>query len=455
MSAPVLAYPDPNREYLLEMDALRLGLGAVLSQKQSDGKYHPMAFGSRALHGVEANYHSTKLEFLVMKWSIKHFQMYLLGCCFKVRTDNYPLTYFLTSPNMDATKQRWINELAKYDFSLEYQKGKNNTVADALIRIKEEQLTDEEADKFLKFVRVIPGDETVVNIFKEEGCGQKPESPTPYTMSSAAMKAIFDNLTLGAGRRAELECNIDSPIHNEADSIKVSVKSARLNSQMHVTNWAEAQWEDPEIGAAMDWCWLNTKKSKLWAQQLLKFKSCLSPNKNTPTGKSLLRNADWLTLCGGMLYHRYMPKYQVDKVKHFVVPQAHRRTAIDSCHHDVGHQGKNRMESLVSDRFWWLGVYEDVDWAVKNCRRCQLYGGMEERAPMVLMMVTLSLQLVHLDFTSFETTTNLNESPKVKNIFVIVDHFTRYTRAYVTKDQKALTAAKILYEGFILIFIAP
>ena len=45
--------------------------------------------------------------------------------------------------------------------------------------------------------------------------------------------------------------------------------------------------------------------------------------------------------------------------------------------------------------------------------------------------------------------------PKVKNILVIVDHFIRYTRAYVTKDQKALTAARTLYEGFISIFGAP
>ena len=96
---------------------------------------------------------------------------------------------------MDAMKQRWINELAKYDFSLECQKRKNNTVADALSRIKEEWLSDEEADKFLEFVPVIPGDGTVVKIFKEEGCDQKLKSPTLYTMSSAAMKAIFDNLT--------------------------------------------------------------------------------------------------------------------------------------------------------------------------------------------------------------------------------------------------------------------
>ena len=74
---------------------------------------------------------------------------------------------------------------------------------------------------------------------------------------------------------------------------------------------------------------------------------------------------------------------------------------------------------------------------------------------MVLMMVTAPLQLVHIDFTSFETTTDLNESPKVKHVLVIMDYFMRYTRSYVTKDQKALTAAKILYEGFISIFGVP
>ena len=105
MSALVMAYPDSSKEYLLETDASKLGLGAVLSQKQLDRRYHPIAFGSRALHGVEVNYHSTKLEFLAMKWWIEHFQTYLLGRRFKVRTDNDPLTYFLMSPNMDATKQ--------------------------------------------------------------------------------------------------------------------------------------------------------------------------------------------------------------------------------------------------------------------------------------------------------------------------------------------------------------
>ena len=212
--------------------ASKLGLAAVLSQKQSDWRYHLMAFGSRALHGAEVNYHSTKLEFLAMKWSIEHFQTYWLGHHLKVCTDNNPLTYFLTSPNMDATKQRWINELMKYDFSLEYQKGKNNTMADALSRISEEWLSDEEADKLLETVPLIPGDDTVVEIFEEEESDRKPERSVPYMISSVAMKAVFNNLTSGAGRRAEQEYNTDSAAHGEADSVKVNVRSARL-AQSH------------------------------------------------------------------------------------------------------------------------------------------------------------------------------------------------------------------------------
>ena len=124
-------------------------------------------------------------------------------------------------------------------------------------------------------------------------------------MSSEAMKAIFNNLTSGAGRRAEQEYNTDSATHHKADSIEVNVKSVRLSTQMHVTDWAEAQHEDPEIKAAMDWCCLNKKKSEPWTEQLAKLKSRLGSKKNTPEGRSMLWNADKLILSGGLLYYRY------------------------------------------------------------------------------------------------------------------------------------------------------
>ena len=137
---------------------------------------------------------------------------------------------------MDAMKQRWINELAKYDFSFEYQKGKNNTIADALSRISEERLSDEEAEKVLEADPIIPGDDTVLEVFKEKEEDRQPEEAAPHTMSSEAMKAIFDNLTSGAGRWAEQEYNTDSATHYKADSIKVNVRLVRLSTEMHVTD---------------------------------------------------------------------------------------------------------------------------------------------------------------------------------------------------------------------------
>ena len=132
-SVPVLVFPDFDKPFLLETDASKEGLGVVLSQKQSDGCYHPVAFGSCSLTPVKKNYHSSKLEFLALKWSVtEHFKEYLMYMPFVVQTDNNLLTYVLTMPNLDVTGHRWVGMLASFQFELEYLKGANNGAADAL-----------------------------------------------------------------------------------------------------------------------------------------------------------------------------------------------------------------------------------------------------------------------------------------------------------------------------------
>ena len=124
ISTPILAFADYTKDFLLEMDSSKEGLGAVLSQKQVDGHYHPVADCSQALTAHKKNYHSTKLEFLVLKWAIMEcFKEYLLYQPFLVRTDNNPLTYIMTTPNLDATGHQWVGALVKFNFQLEYQKG--------------------------------------------------------------------------------------------------------------------------------------------------------------------------------------------------------------------------------------------------------------------------------------------------------------------------------------------
>ena len=63
---------------------------------------------------------------------MEHFKEYLPYRPFLVKTDNNPLTYIMSTPNLDATEHCWVNALAKYDFQLEYQKGRDNAMANAL-----------------------------------------------------------------------------------------------------------------------------------------------------------------------------------------------------------------------------------------------------------------------------------------------------------------------------------
>ena len=134
---PILAYVDYQRPFKVHTDASESGLGAVLYQDQEDGTTRVVAYASRSLSKSEKRYHSSKLEFLALKWSIyERFHEYLYGGEFEVHTDNNLLTYVLTTTKLDVTGQQWVASLANYNFKIFYQSGKQNVEADALSRIQ-------------------------------------------------------------------------------------------------------------------------------------------------------------------------------------------------------------------------------------------------------------------------------------------------------------------------------
>ena len=92
---------------------------------------------------------------------------------------------------------------------------------------------------------------------------------------------------------------------------------------------------------------------------------------------------------------------------------------------------------------------------IRACTHCLQYEGGILKAPLCPIVATAPLDLIHVDFMSIETTLELNQSPRVANIVVFQDPFTKHVLAYVTPDQTVETIAKFLYGGYISIFGAP
>ena len=213
-SAPVLVFLDFNKPFLLETDASKEGLGAVVSQKQSDGRYHPVTFRSCSLTPLEKNYHSSKLEFLVLKWSItEHFKEYLVYLPFVVWTDKNPLTYVLTMSNLDATGHQWVSALASFQFKLEYQKGTDNGPADVL-------------------------------------------SWVPISHSWETVQSLLEGAIVGAAGQSEAKASKELLEEHEHFSQEARVQATKLEP-MHIVDWGEAQEVDAALAACRKWLCLR------------------------------------------------------------------------------------------------------------------------------------------------------------------------------------------------------
>jgi len=83
----------------------------------------------------ESNKCTTEQELAAIHWGILHFRPHIYGNHFTIKTDHRPLIYIFSMINPSSKLTRMRLELEEYDFTVEYLKGKDNYVADALSRI--------------------------------------------------------------------------------------------------------------------------------------------------------------------------------------------------------------------------------------------------------------------------------------------------------------------------------
>ena len=128
---------------------------------------------------------------------------------------------------------------------------------------------------------------------------------------------------------------------------------------------------------------------------------------------------------------------------------------MNGCHWDAGHKSHGHTLSLLQECFWWPGMTSQMWQSIRTCTCCLQHQGGLPMAPLHPIMATAPLDLLHVDFTSMETTLEPNQSPRVANVLVFQDHFMKHVLAYVTPNQTAKTVTKFLYQGYISIFGAP
>lgn len=131
---PLLWAPDYNRPFVVQCDASDRGMGAILCQRDGNGREHPILYISRKLTMREEAYCASEKECACLVWAIQKLACYISGARFTIETDHCPLTWLQQMSSRNARLLRWSIALQPYTFDVRYRKGKENGNAYGLSR---------------------------------------------------------------------------------------------------------------------------------------------------------------------------------------------------------------------------------------------------------------------------------------------------------------------------------
>jgi hypothetical protein len=127
--------PDPTKPQKIETDASDYAYGAILSQLEEDGKWHPVAYLLKSFSPAERNYNIYDKELKAIIGALEAWRHYLKGATYTIEiwTDHKNLEYFKHTHQLSRRQARWAQYLTRFDYNLIHKPGAKNK-ADSLSR---------------------------------------------------------------------------------------------------------------------------------------------------------------------------------------------------------------------------------------------------------------------------------------------------------------------------------
>jgi len=138
ISKPVLRAPDNSRPFVLQTDASRVAIGAVLSQMGDNYVPYVVADASRKLLPRETKYSTIELEALAIIYATQKFEQNLRGRKIILQSDHRPLQFLQNFSNKNGRLARWALIMQKWDLQPNCIPGSKMKHVDGLSRMYDE-----------------------------------------------------------------------------------------------------------------------------------------------------------------------------------------------------------------------------------------------------------------------------------------------------------------------------
>lgn len=334
-TAPILMQFDPKRETVLETDSSGWAVGGVLSQYDEDGLLRPCAYFSQKNSPAECNYEIHDKELLAIIRSLQQWESELMSLThFTIVTDHKNLRYFMCLRRLSERQMRWHDILCRYNATIVYRPGHLNRRSDALSR-RDQDLPKDASDERLRFreVQLLPAVK-----------GQNNEYGTirmsPITTRSQARRTTTDENPAEAGDAPATTSDEPDALENPTDN----VDDAPIDPLELALAFGERQ--DETYATIMD----TVRLGKPHFPKELGLKVSVSDCTIDPSGKLLYRDRHWV------------PNHEPLRTR--IIHEAHDSVL-------TGHPGWNVLYGIVSRRFFWPSLSQDIRRFVRNCDDCR------------------------------------------------------------------------------------